>query len=72
MIYPNASQEAVMALERARTDEYMNNACYSDEVVKCCNLCGAKDPEEFFVTSDGVNVGCSECVKRVDWEEYEV
>ena len=68
MIYRNDSPGAVMALEKQRLGGYGND--YEEES-KVCSHCGYTDPEEFYI-ADGECIGCSSCISRVEWEDYEV
>ena len=68
MIYSNTSQGAILAAERQRLGNYGLDR--DEDASKECPYCGYSNPEEFYVGDMGC-VGCSECVKRVDCEDWE-
>lgn len=67
MLYRNDSAEALTALERQRLGNYGYD--YEEET-KVCPHCGYTDPEEFYMLH-GDCIGCSGCISRVEWEDYE-
>ncbi len=66
MAYFNNTEAAILAMERDRTGDYGNN---QGESVKCCPMCGAKNPDYFYRESGGEIAGCCECLARVEWED---
>ena len=63
MIYKSEDPRALIAMEECRTD------CYGDYYDECstkrCPVCGAYEPEHFFMNDDEECVGCYECVHVV-------
>ena len=68
MIYRNNSPGAVSEMERQRTGNYGYNV--EDYQEKRCPVCGAIDPEDFYV-ANGDCIGCAECVRKVNYDDYE-
>ena len=54
----------MMAMEIARTDNYGDYDSYDGETV--CPVCGAFEPEHYYINDDEECVGCSECVRKSD------
>ena len=69
MLYKNNTNDAVLELERQRTGNYGFN--YTDKKTKTCPCCGYEEPEEFYIL-DNKCIGCSSCIKRIEYEDYEM
>ena len=52
---------AILAMEIARTDNYGEYDSYDGETV--CPVCGAFEPEHYYINDDEECIGCSECVR---------
>lgn len=63
MIYSNDDPMALIAMEIERTGNYGD--CDENDVCKC-PVCGAYDPEYYYLDDDEECIGCSECVYRAD------
>ncbi len=63
MIYSNDDPMAILAMELERTDNYGDGDEFGD--VKC-PICGAFEPEYYYMDEDEECVGCSECVYKTD------
>lgn len=63
MIYSNDDPMALLAMERERTGNYGD--CGEADAVKC-PVCGAYEPEYYYLDEDEECIGCSECVYRSD------
>lgn len=63
MIYSNDDPMAILAMEIERTGNY--GECDNDSTVKC-PVCGAYDPEYYYLDDDEECIGCSECVYKSD------
>lgn len=63
MIYSNDDPMALIAMELARTGDYGDS--YEDNGTKC-PVCGAYDPEYYYLDDDEECIGCSECVYKTD------
>ena len=64
MIYSNDDPMAILAMEIARTDNYGEYDSYDGETV--CPVCGAFEPEHYYINDDEECIGCSECVRKSD------
>ena len=51
-------------MEIARTDNYGEYDAYDGEAV--CPVCGAFEPEHYYINDDEECIGCSECVRKSD------
>ncbi len=58
MIYSNDDPMAILAMEIARTDNYGEYDSYDGETV--CPVCGAFEPEHYYINDDEECIGCSE------------
>lgn len=65
MIYSNDDPRAVIAMELERTDNYGDCDDFYGSEMKC-PLCGAREPEYYYLDDDEECIGCSECVYRTD------
>lgn len=65
MVYSNDDPRALYAMERARTGNY--GADYDDGVEYVCPVCGALEPEHYYLDDDEECIGCSECVHKTDF-----
>ncbi|MCD8180874.1 MAG: hypothetical protein LUF26_05275 [Firmicutes bacterium] len=63
MIYSNDDPMAILAMELERTDNYGD--CDESDNPKC-PVCGAFEPEYYYMDEDEECVGCSECVYKTD------
>lgn len=63
MKYQNDDPQAVIAMELERTGYYGDFYEHDDSVI--CPVCGAVDPEHFYMNDDEECVGCYECLHRV-------
>lgn len=63
MIYSNDDPMAVLAMEIERTGNYGD--CDEDSGTKC-PVCGAYEPEYYYLDEDEECIGCSECVYKTD------
>ncbi|MGN0106144.1 MAG: hypothetical protein ACI4A5_00425 [Hominilimicola sp.] len=63
MIYSNDDPMALLAMELERTGNYGDCDEYS---AKKCPVCGAYEPEYYYLDEDEECIGCSECVYRSD------
>ena len=65
MIYSNDDRMALMAMELARTGGYGSD--YDSEIsARRCPVCGAYEPEYYYLDDDEECIGCSECVYKTD------
>ena len=64
MIYSNDDPMAILAMEIARTDNYGEYDSYDGGTV--CPVCGAFEPEHYYINDDEECIGCSECVRKSD------
>ena len=62
--YSNDDPMAILAMEIARTDNYGEYDSYDGETV--CPVCGAFEPEHYYINDDEECIGCSECVRKSD------
>lgn len=65
MIYSNDDPMALMAMEMARTGNYGGDyepECYAAR----CPICGAYEPEYYYLDDDEECIGCTECVYKTD------
>lgn len=60
----NDDPMAILAMEIARTDNYGEYDSYDGGTV--CPVCGAFEPEHYYINDDEECVGCSECVRKSD------
>lgn len=60
----NDDPMAILAMEIARTDNYGEYDSYDGETV--CPVCGAFEPEHYYINDDEECIGCSECVRKSD------
>ena len=66
MIYSNSDPLALYAMEQARTGNY--GADYDDDSSDyVCPVCGATEPEHYYLDDDEECIGCSECVHKTDF-----
>ena len=66
MIYSNSDSLALYAMEQERTGNY--GADYDDGSSECaCPVCGATEPEHYYLDDDEECIGCSECVHKTDF-----
>ncbi len=69
MRYSNDDPRAVIAMELERTGGYGDYSDYGDfcdyDGETVCPVCGAVDPEHFYMNDDEECVGCYECLHRV-------
>ena len=65
MIYSNNDPHALYAMELARTGNY--GADYDDGAEIRCPVCGALEPELYYLDDDEECIGCSECVHETDF-----
>ncbi len=63
MIYSNDDPMAFAAMETERTGNY-GDFGYEDTVK--CPVCGAYEPEYYYLDDDEECIGCSECVYKTD------
>ena len=65
MIYANDDPMALAAMEIARTGNYGGD--YESEYVgSCCPVCGAREPEYYYLDDDEECIGCTECVYKTE------
>ncbi len=64
MIYSNDDPMALIAMEIERTGNYGD--CDEEENAMKCPVCGAYEPEYYYLDDDEECIGCSECVYRSD------
>ncbi|MBQ8301634.1 MAG: hypothetical protein IJX57_06700 [Clostridia bacterium] len=64
MIYSNDDPMAIIAMEIERTGNYGDYA--DDTDTSKCPVCGAYEPEYYYLDDDEECIGCSECVYRTD------
>ena len=64
-MYKNTDSAALYAMESHRTGNYGSDYPWGDDEYEECPVCGAVDPEQFYLI-DNECVGCSRCVKSVD------
>lgn len=64
MIYSNDDPMAILAMEIARTGNYGEYDACDEETV--CPVCGAFEPEHYYINDDEECIGCSECVRKSD------
>ncbi len=65
MIYSNDDPMAILAMEMERTGNYGGCDEYCGDEMKC-PVCGAYEPEYYYLDDDEECIGCSECVYRTD------
>ncbi len=67
MLYRNDDPRAILAMEEALTGNYGEDGYYSsyERDIKYCPVCGACEPDYFYMNDDGECVGCDECVHIV-------
>lgn len=63
MIYSNDDPMSLLAMERERTENYSD--CGEAEYEKC-PVCGAYEPEHYYLDEDEECVGCSECIYKTE------
>jgi hypothetical protein len=63
MIYSNDDPMALLAMELERTGDY--GGCEEESTEKC-PVCGAYEPEYYYLDDDEECIGCSECVYKTD------
>ena len=63
MIYSNDDPMAILPMEMERTGNYGDCDEYSAEK---CPVCGAYEPEYYYLDEDEECIGCSECVYKTD------
>lgn len=63
MIYSNDDPLAIVAMEIERTGSYGD---YDDGSEMKCPVCGAYEPEYFYLDDDEECIGCTECVYRTE------
>ena len=66
MIYSNDDPMALAAMEIARTGNYGNDFMTEDMRASYCPMCGAFQPEYYYLDDDEECIGCSECVYKTD------
>ncbi len=65
MIYRNDSPDAISAMECARTGNY--GADYDDGSEESrCPVCGALEPNHYYLDDDDECIGCSDCIHESD------
>lgn len=66
MIYSNDDPMAILAMELERTGEYgeYEDCCRYDSAA--CPVCGAYEPEYYYLDDDEECIGCSECIYKTD------
>ena len=64
-MYRNTDSAALYAMESCRTGDYGSDYPWDDYESEECPVCGAVDPEQFYLI-DNECVGCCECVESVD------
>lgn len=64
MIYSNDDPMAILAMELDRTGHYGEDD-YCEDYENECPICGAVNPEHFYINDDEECVGCYECLHRV-------
>ena len=62
MIYSNDDPMAILAMEIARTDNYGEYDSYDGETV--CPVCGAFEPEHYYINDDEECIGCYVLMKN--------
>lgn len=67
MTYANDRPDAIAAMERARTGNYGEDG-YNDETYTC-PVCGAEDPDKFYIDFCGYCIGCSDCINESDYPD---
>ncbi len=65
MIYSNDDPLAVLVMEADRTGRYGEDY-YSEREVQRCPVCGAYEPDHYYLNDDEDCMGCSECLYRCD------
>lgn len=69
MRYKNDDPQSIIAMEIDRTGCYGEADCcgsfYEERETEQCPVCGAIEPEHFYMNDDEECVGCYECVHRV-------
>lgn len=63
MKYRNDDPKAIIAMELERTGNY--GEFYGENDGQNCPVCGAFEPEHFYMNDDEECVGCYECVHRI-------
>lgn len=67
MIYSNDDPMALLAMEESRTGNYGDDYIPMDEDCHLvCPICGAREPEYFYLDDDEECIGCTECVYKTD------
>lgn len=60
MIYSNDDPRALLAMEEERTGNYGYDYSKDGE----CPICGAYEPEYFYLDDEDNCIGCSSCIHR--------
>lgn len=63
MIYSNDDPLSLIAMENERTESYGD---FGDEVCEKCPVCGAYEPEYYYLDEDEECIGCCECVYKTE------
>lgn len=63
MIYSNDDPIATLAMELERTGNYGD---YDEPDNVRCPVCGAYEPEYYYLDEDEECIGCSECIYKTD------
>lgn len=70
MIYRNEDPMAIAAMEAERTgnygDIYDGYVDYDEDDTRRCPVCGAIEPEYYYLDDDEECIGCTECIYRTD------
>lgn len=69
MIYSNNDPMALFAMEEGRTGNYGSDyEPYTDEedMPRRCPVCGAYEPEYYYLDDDEECIGCTECIYKTD------
>ncbi len=64
MIYSNNDPMALLAMELDRTGNYGDD--FAEAEAAKCPVCGAYEPEYYYLDEDEECIGCSECVYKTD------
>ena len=65
MIYSNDDPRAILAMEMERTGNYGEMNYCEDNAVRC-PVCGAYEPEYYYLDDNEECIGCTECVYKTD------